>query len=392
MTTKDPIVPSNSNTVVESQMARLGHLPALDTLRGVAALTVFVFHYTGTAYRFNKNGYDWDGNWRKFDVTQGAADYLLYPLTLGWCGVSLFFVLSGFVIHLSMATRLDSIVHIRAFYWRRFTRIYPAYLVALAVGIILTRKTLHFDQSSVVNIALHIVNLHNYRESTFVSIVPSFWSLAVEVQFYALYPVAACAARKHGMGSVLVSSLLLSVFVRSYLTFVYPCRFPIDVYWASVPVLWFDWLLGAYMADRYMNGKTTFGTRPWFSALGFALLCITCSLHLWTNGFTFSLASLSAAALVDGLTKRPRRALPVMSVSLAKIGVISYSVYLFHQPILWVVTSRSQVFGFDIYNSFADMLIVGLVTAALTTCVSIVMYMTIERWGIRLGTFSRRTW
>lgn len=76
------------------------YVPALDAIRGVAILGVFLFHALGMAFGFDQ--LPWKGFYRDFDTWRTFLP--LYPLTYGSAGVSVFFVVSGFCIHLSFAT------------------------------------------------------------------------------------------------------------------------------------------------------------------------------------------------------------------------------------------------------------------------------------------------
>ena len=113
-------------------------------------------------------------------VSIGSLD--LTPLLLnGWIGVDLFFVLSGFLIG-RQAWRGDSL---RRFWFKRMTRILPAYWVCLgvvAIGLTIAgtwpKNGAHF--------LAHVVMLQDYTGSVF---VPSFWSLGAEEKFYLLAPL-----------------------------------------------------------------------------------------------------------------------------------------------------------------------------------------------------------
>src|SRR5258708_24994291 len=94
------------------------HLMGADVLRGAAILMVMIYHGFGRVYGFYL---PWNGYWRDFRRPPDALLIPGYPLSLGWAGVALFFVLSGFCIHLSFlrASRFTN----RQFFWRRFWRI-----------------------------------------------------------------------------------------------------------------------------------------------------------------------------------------------------------------------------------------------------------------------------
>src|SRR5580700_9314628 len=106
---------------------RSAHLPRLDAVRALAILSVFLYHSLGVV--FYKDQLDFHGGWLDFRSAPSRLFLACYPLTFGWVGVSLFFVLSGFVIHYSF---VGSGRPFRAggFFVRRFWRIYPPYLLA----------------------------------------------------------------------------------------------------------------------------------------------------------------------------------------------------------------------------------------------------------------------
>jgi peptidoglycan/LPS O-acetylase OafA/YrhL len=113
-------------------------------------------------------------------VSVGPVD--LTPLVLnGWIGVDLFFVLSGFLIG-RQAWRGDSV---RRFWFKRVTRILPAYWACLAVVAIGLTLTGGWARSGGDFLA-HMVMLQDYTGSVF---VPSLWSLGAEEKFYLLAPL-----------------------------------------------------------------------------------------------------------------------------------------------------------------------------------------------------------
>jgi peptidoglycan/LPS O-acetylase OafA/YrhL len=113
-------------------------------------------------------------------VTVGPLDFT--PLALnGWVGVDLFFVLSGFLIG-RQAWRGDSL---RRFWFKRVTRILPAYWACLAVVAIGLTVAGTWPKSGDDFLA-HVVMLQDYTGSVF---VPSFWSLGAEEKFYLLAPL-----------------------------------------------------------------------------------------------------------------------------------------------------------------------------------------------------------
>jgi len=97
------------------------HLGFLDQIRGVAIIAVFLFHVLRVVTGLST--LPW-GTWHSdFEVSKSFL--FLLPFSLGWAGVSIFFVVSGFCIHLSFKQHPE----FGAFFLRRFFRIYPPYFL-----------------------------------------------------------------------------------------------------------------------------------------------------------------------------------------------------------------------------------------------------------------------
>src|ERR1700687_2510585 len=156
------------------RQASSGHLERIDILRGIAIAAVILCHFYG-AVSSGQDYLAYTKFW--FDVyARPPSWWLLYPLSFGWTGVALFFVVSGYVIHLSFLR--DRHFSWRKYASRRFWRIYPAYAVAL-IGFALWFSVPFWSREFI----LHAILLHNATDATFFgSINGSFWSLAVECQ------------------------------------------------------------------------------------------------------------------------------------------------------------------------------------------------------------------
>jgi len=157
----------------------------LDHIRGVAIIGVLVFHSLGSAYGIAK--LRWHGWLPDFDVP--GSFLLLFPATFGWLGVAVFFVVSGFCIHLSHQRAKDE--DLRAFFIRRFFRIYPPYLAALLIFSFLYpwHEIRLCSPPSLARFCTHLFLVHNLHSGSFNAINMAFWSVAVEFQLYLLYPL-----------------------------------------------------------------------------------------------------------------------------------------------------------------------------------------------------------
>ena len=149
------------------------HWPELDGLRAIAIGLVVARHSLRPF--ISEDTYVPVAAWANLDLT---------PLLMnGWVGVDLFFVLSGFLIG-RQAFRGEPWTR---FWFRRVTRIFPAYLTCLAVvavGLTLSGRW----PARAGDFAAHLAMLQDYTGSVF---VPAFWSLGAEEKFYLLAPVLA---------------------------------------------------------------------------------------------------------------------------------------------------------------------------------------------------------
>lgn len=169
------------------------HMPPLDALRGVAVLLVL-------AHNFNV-----------VVVTGHVSAGLDAALNIGWVGVQLFFVLSGFLITGILLDTARASNYYRAFFARRTLRIFPLYYVVLAFGFgvlpLLTKVPPGHGshQGWLWAYLTNWVEPFGRGEPAF----PHFWSLGVEEQFYLLWPIV--VHRMSARGVIRLSAVLLVV-------------------------------------------------------------------------------------------------------------------------------------------------------------------------------------
>jgi peptidoglycan/LPS O-acetylase OafA/YrhL len=183
-------------TPSETPRASAGRVPELDGLRGTAIFMVVVFHY------LEQQG----------AVAGGGLTPVLQRLVLmGWSGVDLFFVLSGFLIGGILLDARNSPSYFRTFYTRRFFRIIPIYylwILAYVVLIAVAGAALRSRSNSGVIMPLgtpifaHFLFLQNLMVIPFAGLAGAWfshlWSLAVEEQFYLISPlVVRLLSRRH---------------------------------------------------------------------------------------------------------------------------------------------------------------------------------------------------
>lgn len=322
-------------------MAAERHLPLLDQLRGFAIFWVFGFHALGFSYK--GEGLPWKDWIRNFASPPGDASYYLwYPFSIGYLGVAIFFVVSGFCIHLSHAGGRDDW---RGFFHRRFFRIYPPYLLALLFFAFLWptfRLRQPGSDESLATLLRHVLLVHPFTpESTLLThpINPSFWTIGVEVQLYLLYPVLHGIARRSSWGLALVLAAAIEAGLRTILAFQAAEQAASS---ARVPgvleflpfTYWGSWALGAWLADAHLCGRVPSFPRGSTGA-AWAVVAIA-SVVRPLDKFMFPLGCVATAiALGNHLARRSPGPGPVGGFArhFAFAGGCSYSFYLLHQPI-----------------------------------------------------------
>ncbi len=156
------------------------HFPALDGLRGLAVLSVFFYHYGG-------------GKHSSYAIVRGVG----FLCSLGWTGVTLFFLLSGFLITGLLWDSKGEARWFRHFYIRRALRILPLYYGTLLVLLIWPLFDGRFNFRSTATVvwvhALYLQNLPTFNWTFKQVPVPfwleHYWTLAVEEQFYLVWPL-----------------------------------------------------------------------------------------------------------------------------------------------------------------------------------------------------------
>jgi peptidoglycan/LPS O-acetylase OafA/YrhL len=154
---------------------------SIDALRGIAALAVVFFHLLKQTPP------------EKDVLTLLVAAPLRTVSAYGFAGVFLFFVISGFCIHLRWAKAVAAArppdMAFLPFWKRRWRRLYPPYLIVLAlfIGWTAVRGDLHLNGFFVFDSIMHLLMMHNLHKDTVYSINGVFWTLAIEEQLYLAY-------------------------------------------------------------------------------------------------------------------------------------------------------------------------------------------------------------
>ncbi len=329
---------------MERQIKR--HIDFLDLLRGWAILLVFVHHSLITAFSLDE--LPWGTWFRDFTVPRS---YLGLVTTTFMPGVEIFFVLSGFCIHLSFSRQPQWWI----LFQKRFFRIYPPYLAALLFfAFVYPITKLHLASwVDAAQFMSHLALLHNFDQRLFFGINPSFWSIAVQVQLYALYPILIGLAARFGWRRSLLGIAAIEITLRLTDGVLFTASGTGLPSWLSGSPLmfWFSWSLGAVVAERYLRGESLMIPPIFLYAVG--ALAIACIFFKPLSSMKFLFFALFTAGVVASLLHKADQRISIpdfLRNHLQQVGLWSFSLYLLHQPLLLGVKDAVVImFGANIH-------------------------------------------
>lgn len=288
----------------------------------------------------------------------------------GFIGVDMFFVVSGFVITTQLVREVErsDTVDLPGFYARRAKRLLPAASMVLVFTAILSwlfasRVQWSLIGTDLVGSALYVVNwvfaarsVDYLAEDVQPSPVQHFWSLAVEEQFYIVWPLliiglalsarslarrrASAGKRRIPLQSVLAAGLLVVVVVPSLAwSIYYTFASPAEAYFVTTTRLWELGIgaLAAVLAPTWyrLSARVAAGV-AWG---GLALLLISVALidlrTPWPGAAALGPTVATALVIIGGFKAGNAGPVRVLGVApLVWIGGLSYSLYLWHWPLL----------------------------------------------------------
>ncbi|MES2389906.1 MAG: acyltransferase [Bacteroidota bacterium] len=326
----------------------------LDGLRGLAALYVMIGHTRLMLWEGFTTGY-------KLHPEQYSklSTWLMYFLSLfkyGHEAVLLFFVLSGFVIHLKYARQIKregikAKFDTLSYYWRRLKRVYPPLILALGLTLFWDKLGLWLElpvylaNSPYPQVNHSAVFFHDWYAfignllSVQIAVwnVPVWgtngplWSLALEVWFYVFYPLMFLAARRTAIGSFLLM-ITISYIARRTDMYLVQNYIPL-VFFNRVLFPMLFWWFGVVVADIY-TGRINL-KMEWLSMLMPLAVLLT---YLPTRFLYLDTPALHSAMFFAGMLATLLWIQKYITLDwLAKLkwlGDMSYSLYIHHMPLV----------------------------------------------------------
>jgi len=317
---------SSAAALAEASYASPKRIPELDGVRGLAIALVLIYHYANVNVPGNAMLY-----------------YVFLPTHLMWSGVDLFFVLSGLLIGGLLLDHRESRRYYSVFYARRVHRIFPIYYLMIAM---LVAGTWAFPQSPLFLGSMPLWTFPLYAQNLLGDFTRApvwigvSWSLAVEEQFYLLFPlIVRLFSRKNLlrlMGICIVGAPLLRTILIMH-------GWGFEQIYPLLPCRADALALGVVAAiiQRSQNARSWIrenSKRLYLCLL--ALFAVLPTILKWTTysfvgTIGYSILGVTFFLLILLLLVAP---LPFMKSAfntywLRWLGAVSYCVYLIHQPV-----------------------------------------------------------
>jgi peptidoglycan/LPS O-acetylase OafA/YrhL len=321
-------------------------IPQLDGLRGIAAMTVVLYHYV-----------------LSIALPPGTLHHIQNCFRLGGYGVDLFFVLSGFLIGGILLDCKSSPRYFRTFYLRRFHRIFPLYYLWLGLYVSLALSVFRYLPLSIRSIwpgwrptlvyAFFVQNLVSKQlQGIAAAWLGPLWSLAVEEQFYLLIPLAVYFLSKRRLVQLLVATLLVVPLLRvAFSRWTHGAQYtatPLRADALAMGVLlalalreegWaerirqkLNWLYAAiavlFGGVLYLAARTLAPMGRWDPPLGFSCM-----------GLFFTASTLLALMHPDGWWSRFCK-----QTTLQNLGGLSYCIYVVHLAVNTICQAIARSF------------------------------------------------
>jgi peptidoglycan/LPS O-acetylase OafA/YrhL len=335
------------------------------------------------------------------------ADRIAYIVSnTGWAGVDLFFVLSGFLITGILLDTRDDRAYFGTFYARRFLRIFPLYYGFLLCWVLTVGLTHWFDPSASRSFLSsqgwywsYLANFKIARSGWGDGLEPGgFWSLAVEEQFYLVWPLLVYWLSPRRLAQLCGVMIVTALLLRIGWLMTHPGKAAHLALYVATPAKMDGLAAGALMAIGVRRGQGE-RLRRLAPAVGLACLALLAGLFVWrkglpagdaivqTAGYTILAAGGAALVVLAATAPNGSKVGRVLgSPWLTFFGFYSYGIYVLQMPIrpfLWHqpwIQSPPKIGG---HEAPAALLIL-LLLSAIATGAAVLSWHLYERHFLRL--------
>ena len=354
------------------QSSNIAYVPALDHIRAYAALLALFYH--GLQLFWHQAVYG-----TVFDASRWLAtdNPLLAVVVEGHTAVALFMVLSGFIFTWGAKGRN---VDYRRFIRNRLLRTYPLFIALIVLGI--SAMPERFGWQALLTTVFGFANMPGHLELTPIS--GMFWAVAVEWHFYLLFPFLLLFLNSRGTWYLLG----LVVLVLAWRTIAWLLTGEIrELAYYTIAGRLDQFLLGM-LAGAWCARRGTTRISPW--AFPFAAALVLAGLWLfhraggWPQDNALRIAwgtiegALWAVFLVAYLGVAPL--IPArLSRLIASVGIVSYSIYLLHFVVIYLITVQGWYLDFATGPVVDALLTTLLIATPVTLLLAALSYHAIER-------------
>jgi peptidoglycan/LPS O-acetylase OafA/YrhL len=334
------------------------HLPGLNGIRTIAAMSVLLAHTWQFQYWFGFDKPSW------------------VPYKIAAMGVTLFFVLSGFLITYLLMQEKDKFktISVKKFYVRRILRIWPLYYALLLLSFLLidheSMKCLYYYFFFVPNWAFALGCVP-------VMIAP-FWSVGVEEQFYLIWPILLKYSKRHllVLSIIIIIYFIIKVYVRLY------GNEALNIF---VGLTRIDCMaiggIGAWWALSKPKRRFIFNFYSQVFLWMLIVFFIFQNLVRFPDFIEQEIYSVVFIGLILNISLNPKPIISLQTKLFDYVGRISYGIYLTHMFILFFL---SKLLGDIISTLPGGIVLYGLTCLAAVLIASSLSYFYFESYFIRL--------
>lgn len=358
-------------------MSVYNRIVAIDGIRGLAVILILIWHFGNNALANNGSK---------------LANYFKLITTYCWSGVDLFFVLSGFLLGGILLKNKNSPYYFKTFYFRRICRIFPLYFLVLTLIFLLILPNVESSSWS------HETPIPNWTyfafcQNIFMGLEATLgnkwlthtWSLGLEEQFYIILPLIIYFLPKRALIGLLVICSLLAPYFRyqsnnwfEAFNFLH-CRF--DALFVGV--------LAAILIQSEVFSN-------WLRKKGLLLLCLLfigilvillmsanlISIYSYLENSVFAITYALLIIIIAGGTS-PQLNKLFETKLLVKTGLISYCLYLVHQPINGLL--HHLIYSSSPMINTFEQLFITILSLSISVLISIASFNYFERHFLKVG-------